>query len=117
VEPHGAVTSESKICSVIGTDTLKAGGSAVDAAIATMFCVGVTSAHHSGIGGGHFMIVHDHKTAITDVIDAREIAPMHANKGMFANDPAAASKVIRNMNPLTKDIVRVLVIAAASHTM
>ncbi|XP_064652809.1 glutathione hydrolase 1 proenzyme-like isoform X2 [Lineus longissimus] len=92
VEPHGAVSSESKLCSVIGTDALKAGGSAVDAAIATMFCVGVVSSHHSGIGGGHFMVVHDHKTSVTNVIDARETAPMHANKSMFVTNPASAYK-------------------------
>ena len=37
----GAVASESKECSKIGVDILKAGGNAADAIVATQFCVGV----------------------------------------------------------------------------
>ena len=47
---HGAVACESKVCSEVGGNILKLGGSAADAIIATVLCVGVIDAHHSGIG-------------------------------------------------------------------
>jgi hypothetical protein len=40
---HGAVAAENKRCSDIGVDVLKEGGNAVDAAIATTFCIGVVN--------------------------------------------------------------------------
>lgn len=37
----GAVASESSVCSRIGVDLIKIGGSAADALVGTVFCVGV----------------------------------------------------------------------------
>jgi gamma-glutamyltranspeptidase len=39
----GAVASENIICSELGVDVMKDGGSAVDAAVATTFCIGVVN--------------------------------------------------------------------------
>ena len=51
---HGAVASESSICSDIGINTLKSGGNAADALVSTVLCIGVVGMYHSGIGGGGF---------------------------------------------------------------
>lgn len=40
---EGAVATDNKRCSVVGVDILKAGGNAIDAAIAAVFCLGVVN--------------------------------------------------------------------------
>nr|CAD7444137.1 unnamed protein product [Timema bartmani] len=49
--PHGSVATDSHKCSVLGTDILKQGGNAVDAAIASTLCVGIFNPHVTGLGG------------------------------------------------------------------
>ncbi|KAF7315733.1 Sec7-like domain belongs to guanine nucleotide exchange factors [Mycena indigotica] len=87
---NGAVASENSLCSQIGVEVLKAGGNAVDAAIATTFCVGTVSMYSSGIGGGGWMTVRIPPAAgqpknASEVftIDFRETAPLLANRTMF----------------------------------
>ncbi|EPQ26110.1 uncharacterized protein PFL1_06318 [Pseudozyma flocculosa PF-1] len=56
---RGAVAAENVVCSRIGVDALRDGGSAVDAAVAATLCTGVLNMFSSGIGGGGFMLVRD----------------------------------------------------------
>ncbi|KAH8597379.1 gamma-glutamyltranspeptidase [Bisporella sp. PMI_857] len=79
----GAVASECKECSQIGIDTLKAGGNAADAIIATQFCVGVVGMYHSGLGGGGFALVRS-KNGGYEFIDFRETAPAAAFEAMYS---------------------------------
>lgn len=82
-EPRlGAVASESKLCSRIGTDLLLAGGNAADALVGTVFCVGVVGMYHSGIGGGGFMLVRGADGSY-ESIDFRETAPGAASEDMY----------------------------------
>jgi gamma-glutamyltranspeptidase/glutathione hydrolase len=53
----GAVVSENKLASEIGTRILAAGGSACDAIIATIIAVNTTSPYHSDLGGGGFGLI------------------------------------------------------------
>ena len=46
-------------CVVCVSDVLRDNGSAVDAAVATLFCLGVHDMHSGGIGGGFHMVVYD----------------------------------------------------------
>ncbi len=58
---NGVVASENKICSDIGVDIMKNGGSAVDSAIASCLCLGTVNFFASGIGGGGFMVIRSDK--------------------------------------------------------
>src|SRR5215813_325926 len=54
----GIVVSQNRTASVMGARVLKAGGHAVDAAVATAFALGVVEPWMSGIGGVGGMLVH-----------------------------------------------------------
>ncbi|KAI5746115.1 hypothetical protein M8J77_000026 [Diaphorina citri] len=72
VIPHGSVASDNERCSMIGADIMKTGGNAVDAAVATTFCISVISPHLTGIGGGGLMLIYDHRQGqVLDSIDFR----------------------------------------------
>ena len=91
-----AVATDTKQCSDIGEDILKANGSAVDAAIAAMFCLGVVSMHSSGIGGGGVMLVYNQISKKATVIDFRETAPATAYRDMFKGKEEEAKKGLQN---------------------
>lgn len=79
----GMVSSQERQASQIGVDILKAGGNAVDAAVATGFALAVTLPRAGNLGGGGFMLVHMAKTGETVAIDYRETAPAAATRDMF----------------------------------
>ncbi|KAJ2725324.1 hypothetical protein GGI07_001332 [Coemansia sp. Benny D115] len=84
---NGAVATDEPHCSVIGADILRAGGNAVDAAVASTLCIGVLQAHSSGIGGGGFMLVRPAGGKEPPVlIDFRETAGSAATEDMFINN-------------------------------
>ncbi|PHH60467.1 hypothetical protein CDD81_1642 [Ophiocordyceps australis] len=85
----GAVASESAVCSKVGTQLLKIGGSAADAMVGTVLCVGIVALHHSGIGGGGFMTIRQ-ANGTYETVDFRETAPAAAHEDMFENNTQAS---------------------------
>ena len=83
---HAVVASDAGLCSEIGRDILQKNGTAVDSAVAAMFCIGVYNMHSAGIGGGGFMVVYKKSTKFVEVIDFREEAPGKANRTMYVGD-------------------------------
>ncbi|MEM7284766.1 MAG: gamma-glutamyltransferase [Actinomycetota bacterium] len=67
--PDGAVCSVDHHASAAGVSMLRAGGNAVDAAIATSAALAVTTQHMCGLGGDLFALVH-HGPATPDCLNA-----------------------------------------------
>lgn len=82
---RGMVVSQNAIASRIGTEALEAGGTAVDAAVATAFALAVTHPTAGNIGGGGFLV---HRPAAGDPVayDFRETAPTGSHPEMWLED-------------------------------
>ncbi len=67
----------------IGRDVLRAGGNAIDAAIATAFALAVTVPEAGNLGGGGFIVAYlaDRHEVVT--VDFREAAPHSATPRMY----------------------------------
>jgi gamma-glutamyltranspeptidase/glutathione hydrolase len=90
---NGMVVSQEARATRIGVDVLKAGGNAVDAAVAVGFALAVTLPRAGNIGGGGFMLVHLAARNETIAIDYRETAPAATTRDVFLDaqgnaDPA-----------------------------
>src|SRR5215216_5209851 len=70
----GAAASVETLATQAAIDTLKAGGNAVDAAVAAAGVLGVTEPFSCGIGGGGFMVIRTARGKVT-TIDGREESP------------------------------------------
>ena len=79
----GMVAAANPLATQAGVDILKAGGSAVDAAIAVQAMLGLVEPQSSGLGGGAFMVVYDPKTAKVWAYNGRETAPAAVTPDMF----------------------------------
>ena len=86
VEPvhaaHGMVVSVHELASRAGVEMMRAGGNAVDAAVATGFALAVVHPPAGNLGGGGFMLIRmaDGKVHF---VDYRETAPAKATAGMY----------------------------------
>ena len=85
---HGVVASRSPLASQVGANVLKAGGNAVDAAVAVGFALAVTHPSAGNLGGGGFMVI---RLADGRVVanDHREKAPAKASRDMYLDDNGA----------------------------
>jgi gamma-glutamyltranspeptidase/glutathione hydrolase/leukotriene-C4 hydrolase len=87
---EAGVSSEHPTCSNIGNEILRdKNGSAVDAAIAVTFCLGVVAPQSSGLGGGLFMVVYSDGQMQT--LNARETAPEDVNPAYYADNSDEAA--------------------------
>lgn len=81
----GMVSAADPRAAEAGAEMLRAGGSATDAAIATMLALTVVEPQSSGIGGGGFYVATNARGQV-ETIDGREMAPAAAHPKWFFKD-------------------------------
>ncbi len=91
---HGMVVSANHLASDAGVAVLRAGGNAVDAAVAVAYALAVTFPEAGNIGGGGFMTIRL-RDGRTTFIDFRETAPAAATATLFQD---AAGNVVPGLS-------------------
>jgi len=83
--PRAMVTSPHSLASAAGVDVLRAGGSAVDAAIAASAVLAVVYPHMTSIGGDAFWLIHEGDTGAIAFLDGGGRAASRASLDWFAD--------------------------------
>jgi gamma-glutamyltranspeptidase/glutathione hydrolase len=83
IAKHHMIAAANPYAVKAGLDMLRAGGSAVDAAIAAQMVLTLVEPESSGIGGGAFMLLWDPAKKKMTSFDGRETAPASATPTMF----------------------------------
>jgi len=84
VHQRQAVAAANPLAAEAGANILRAGGSAVDAAIAVQMVLSLVEPQSSGIGGGAFLLHHDGQRV--QAFDGRETAPLDVTEELFLNE-------------------------------
>jgi gamma-glutamyltranspeptidase/glutathione hydrolase len=79
----GIVAAQNGAAATAGAEILAAGGSAVDAVVATAFALAVREPWNSGLGGIGFMVVHPAGGTRAEVVDFGPIAPGKLDPALF----------------------------------
>jgi len=96
---HGVVASANALASDAGLAMLKAGGNAVDAAVATAFAIGVVEPQMSGLGAGGVATVWMQREGKPAVLDFYSAQPADAWRGHTAAAPAGGRGAAASQDP------------------
>ena len=80
IAPHGMVAASQPLAAQVGLDILKAGGNAIDAAVAVNAVLGLVEPHMNGVGGDLFAIVWDAKSEQLYGLNATGRAPYEISR-------------------------------------
>lgn len=103
----GMVVSDDELASEWGSEILKRGGNAVDAAVATALVLAVTRPYYASLGGGGFIVYCPPKaqqtTSRCTTIDYRERAPMATHRDFYIRNGKADTSLSQN-GPLASGV-------------
>lgn len=116
------VVTANPLASKAGCDVLKAGGNAVDAAVAVQMVLGLVEPQSSGLGGGAFMLHYDAASKKVESYDGRETAPAAATENYlrWIDDTTTRTTPLPSARASGRSIgtpgaVRMLALAHADH--
>ena len=113
------VSTANPLASKAARAIIRAGGNAVDAAIAAQMVLGLVEPQSSGIGGGAFMLYYDAADRTVTSYDGRETAPMAATPDLFMlsdGEPMAWTRAAEGGLPVgAPGTLRMLEMAHAEH--
>jgi len=99
IAKNGMVVTSHYLGSQAGSDILKKGGNAIDAAVATGFAMAVVHPSAGNIGGGGFLVYHG-ADGNTTSFNFREKAPLKATETMYLNQEGELIKGLNHFSPL-----------------
>src|SRR5277367_5149237 len=88
---NAMVVAQEPLAADVGVAVLKAGGNAIDAAVAMGFALAVTYPYAGNLGGGGFMLARFADGRST-FIDFRETAPARSSRDMYLDPDGKLTK-------------------------
>ncbi len=99
-----AIASAHPLATYAGLEIFYQGGTAFDAAVAVSAALAVVEPSGSGLGGGGFWLLHDHRKQTDHFIDGRETGPKAAHADMFVDKNGTANSDLSRNGPLAAGI-------------
>jgi gamma-glutamyltranspeptidase/glutathione hydrolase len=113
------VAAANPLAADAGLQILRAGGNAIDAAIAVQMVLTLVEPQSSGIGGGGFLLYHDAADGALEAYDGRETAPAAATPTMFLRPDGKEmdfyEAVVGGLSVGTPGVLRMLELAHRDH--
>ena len=91
---HAMVVASHRLAAEAGLQMLQAGGSAADAAVATLMVLGVVEPQCAGLGGGAVLLQFDALSQTVAAWDGRETAPAAARAGSAGDPPRTGGRAV-----------------------
>jgi gamma-glutamyltranspeptidase/glutathione hydrolase len=99
---RGMVSTDAPLASLVGVESLKAGGNAADAAVAVGFALAVVYPEAGNLGGGGFTLVRMADGRVAGV-DYREAAPLAATRNMYLDSTGRTTRA-STVGPLASGV-------------